>query len=404
METAEELIEKAVPDTTGDLEASAFYEYDFHDEIIQIEMLFQSHILSFGYKEYSLETYADRRFFSEWKAREDCADTDEMRAGYNIDGILRSADPSEGEVLTYCQYVLNIAELCRRSYNKEEAPGYDFDIRNYTELLSRIRSILKRLHYEVKFVPEKEFIYIVPRDPAAEALTEEPGDPMTAVITEYRSTAAVGDLDRKKELLTRMGDVVEGYSDNLSGTNAVLFSRIQFMLNNINIRNDNRSGEERIGRVADMSGEELEEWYDTTYQMLLLRIMEHSNKERLQSVDQLARECGMNISAITEEEMAALMNGELPDDEPVFADDIPSVTSARERMAADTRPEHRDGAVDFRTMNVEENEDEQAGRGHRGERGRKGGSIVPAVAAIIAANFLFVLFLLIYFFILKGGV
>ncbi len=403
METAEEMMEEVVSGTVSETEAPEAYDYDFHDEIIQIEMLFQSHILSFGYKEYSLETYADRRFFSEWKAREDCADTDEMRSGYNIDGILRSADPSEGEVLTYCQYVLNIAELCRRSYNKEEAPGYDFDIRNYTELLSRIRSILKRLHYEVKYVPEKEFIYIVPRDPAAEAVTDDPGDPMTAVITEYRSTAAMGDLDRKKELLSRMGEVIEGYSDNLSDANAVLFSRIQFMLNNINIRKDNRSGEERVERVADMSSHELEEWYDTTYQMLLLRIMEHNNKERLQSVDQLARECGVNISAITEEEMAALLNGATPDDEPVFADDIPNVTSVRDRMAADTRPEHRDGTVDFRTMDVEESEDERTGR-RRAGRGRKSGSIVPAVAAIIAANFLFVLFLLVYFFILKGGV
>ena len=84
---------------------------DFHDAMIQIEMLFQSHILSFGYKEYTLENYADKRIFPEWKAREGCRDTDEMRAGLNIDGILRSGEPSEGEALTYVQYVINIAEL-----------------------------------------------------------------------------------------------------------------------------------------------------------------------------------------------------------------------------------------------------------------------------------------------------
>ena len=139
-------------------------DYDYHDAIIQIEMLFQSHILSFGYKEYSLETFADRRYFQEWAAREGCSDTDEMRAGLNIDGILRSSDPSESEVLTYLQYTLNIAELCRRSYNREEVQGYDFDIRNYTELLSRIRALLRQLHFDVRYVPDKEFIYIVPHD------------------------------------------------------------------------------------------------------------------------------------------------------------------------------------------------------------------------------------------------
>ena len=84
---------------------------DFHDSMIQTEMLFQSRIISFGYKEYSLETYADRGALRSWKAREGCADTDEMRAGLNIDGILRSADPSESEVLTYIQYVLNIGQI-----------------------------------------------------------------------------------------------------------------------------------------------------------------------------------------------------------------------------------------------------------------------------------------------------
>ena len=354
--------------------ASSGLSYDYHDAIIQIEMLFQSSILSFGYKEYSLETYADRKFFKNWKAREGCEDTDEMRSGLNIDGILRSADPSESEVLTYLQYTLNIAELVRRSYNKEEAPGYDFDIRNYTELLSRIRAILKMFRYEVKYAPEKEFIFLVPHDPAADAVTAEESDPMVSAITEYRSSSSQGQIERKRELLTELGNRIEAFPDNLKQENSVLFSRIEFMLNNLNIRRNNVSGEHEIKRVSAMSGEEMETWYDETYHMMLLRILQHENSERIKRIDELAVECGTGISAISEEEMAKLLNTDFQDAEepegeaPSIFDPVPD---AQKRAAA----------------YIPEEKKKSTSRG--------------ILAAVVIADILFVIFLLCYFYFFR---
>ena len=352
--------------------SSAAPDFDYHDAMIQIEMLFQSHILSFGYKEYSLETYADRRYFQNWKAREGCADTDEMRAGLNIDGILRSGDPSESEVLTYLQYTLNIAELCRRSFNRDDAQGYDFDIRNYTELLSRIRAILRRLHFDVRYVPDKEFIYIVPHDAAAEAASENDADPLSRDITQYRSTSAIGQLDFKRSILADMGRRVEAYPDNLKPENAGLFSRIEFMLGNVHIRSDNQSGEDRIERVAAMTDEELERWYDETYQLLLLRILEHQNVGRMEEIDALAEQCGMAISAISEEEIAGLLNGTLPENEaeekPVRSD--PEETQTQEVPAVPARP----------------------GKDTRHATGK-------VIIAIVIADILFVLFILCWIFL-----
>ncbi len=345
--------------------------FDYHDAMIQIEMLFQSHILSFGYKEYSLETYVDRRFFREWKAREGCADTDEMRAGLNIDGILRSADPSESEVLTYLQYTLNIAELCRRSFNREEAPGYDFDIRNYTELLSRIREILKRFRHEVKYVPEKEFIFLVPRDPAAEAASEDESDPVSAAITEYRSSSAKGQIGRKRELLSTLGSSIERFNDNLKRENNVLFSRIEFMLNNLNIREGGQENEQVAERVARMSSEEMEDWYDETYQMILLRILQHENQERIRKVDELAAECGTGINAITEEEMAQLLNAD-PGDA-----DLGTAEFTGEAVSRLYRTEKVPAVPEKKSTS----------------RG--------VLAAIVIADVLFVLFILCYFYFLR---
>ena len=349
---------------------------DFHDAIIQIEMLFQSHILSFGYKEYSLETYVDRKFFQDWKAREGCRDTDEMRAGLNIDGILRSADPSESEILTYLQYTLNIAELGRRSFNKEEAPGYDFDIRNYTELLSRIREILKKFHYEIKYVPSREFIFLVPHDPAAESIEAVESDPVVSALTEYRSSAAAGQIERKREILEELGSRIETYSDNLKQENAVLFSRIEFMLNHLNIRNDNVSGEQKIDRIAGMSGEEMESWYDETFQMLLLRILQHENTDRIRRVDELAAECGTGISAISEEEMVKLLNSDLSEEDETISE-------------GRSLPVNRAASEESLTAGTEDPEKEK-------KTSSKG-----IMTAVIIADILFVMFLLIYFYFLK---
>ena len=358
---------------------------DYHDEMIQIEMLFQSHIVSFGYKEYSLETYVDRHVFGAWKAREGCADTDEMRAGLNIDGILRSADPSESEVLTYLQYTLNIAELCRRAFNQEKAPGYDFDIRNYTELLSRIRAILRRLGYEVKYIPEKEFIYIVPRDAAAEAVSADETDPVSQAVTEYRSTSFAGNLAGKRKILAELGKTIESYPDNLKSEHAVLFSRIEFMLNHVQIRHDQSEGDDRIERVALMSADELEHWYDETYRLILLRILEHQSEDRIRDIDELAGECGIGIETISEEEMADLLNGRLPEEE--SADGSPSPEEDAEK-----KPEgkEKDSGADGHLPESGEAREKKPAEVRSGSSG----SAKRIIIAVLVADILFVLFVL----------
>ena len=266
-------------------------EFDFHDAMLQIEMIFQSSLLSYGFKEYSIENFVDKKYFYSWKGKEGCSDTDAMRQGLNIDNILDKENPSVNEVLTYLQYTLNIAELCRRNFNSDEMTGYYFDLRSYTTLLTRIRELLTRLKYDVKYVAEKEVIYLVTKDVAADAVTSTSSDPITDAIVEYNSYSVAGNLDRKRKILNDMGDMVESYTDNRSPGNVKLFSNIEFMLYNFNIRNNNLDGDDKVEHVAAMSKEELEAWYDETYQMMLLRILQHENLERMKRVDAVQEAC-----------------------------------------------------------------------------------------------------------------
>lgn len=265
--------------------------FDYHDAMIQIEMIFQSHILSYGFKEYSIENFVDKKYFYSWKGKEGCSDTDAMRQGLNIDGILAKPDPTKNEILTYLQYTLNIAELCRRNFNADETRGYDFDLRNYTVLLSRIRELLARLKYDVKYISDKEVIYLVTKDVAMDAVAETSQDPAIDAIIEYNSYSVSGNLERKKSILNAMGDTIESYTDNRSPGNVRLFSNIEFMLYNFNIRNNNMDGEDKVEHVAAMSKEELEAWYDETYQLMLLRILQHNNEDRMKRIDAVQEAC-----------------------------------------------------------------------------------------------------------------
>ena len=259
--------------------------FDYHDALVQIHMLFESTILTYGFKEYTIENFVDKRYFSDWKGNENCRDTDEMRRGINIDGILGNADPTKNEVLIFLQYTVNIAELFRRRYNEEKASGFQFNLRTYTLLMSKIRDLLIRLGYELKFMPSKEVLYLIRTDAATDAAIESSGEQVREMIIEYSSYAVSCDLAQKKNILDSLGKIVEEYDDNQDGDNIELFGSIEFMLRNFNIRRDNSDGANRNDYVAGLSEAELLDWYDEIYQLLLLRILKHNNIARMEKID-----------------------------------------------------------------------------------------------------------------------
>ena len=61
------------------------------------------------------------------------------------------------------------------------------------------------------------------------------------------------------------------------------------MLNNVHIRHNNKSGKNKKEFVANMSDEDLENWYDETYQLLLFCVLIKDNKGRKDKLDELLK-------------------------------------------------------------------------------------------------------------------
>ena len=84
-----------------------------------------------------------------------------------------------------------------------------------------------------------------------------------------------------------LADKFEPTRNELKKINATLESNIGYLLNKMNIRHNNKEGKRASKYVAGISDEELEKWYDETYQMLLLSMLELDNIERNRKVNEL---------------------------------------------------------------------------------------------------------------------
>lgn len=79
----------------------------------------------------------------------------------------------------------------------------------------------------------------------------------------------------------------EGMKSNIKVLNSKLDDDIGFMLNNINIRHNNKSGKSKKEYVSKMRKDTMEKWYDETYQMLLLAFLLNEQPNRSKKISHL---------------------------------------------------------------------------------------------------------------------
>lgn len=86
-----------------------------------------------------------------------------------------------------------------------------------------------------------------------------------------------------------MGAELEAKRKKLHTINAVLENDIFFMLNNLNIRHNNKNKGDKNYKeyVAKMRKDRLEKWYDELYQMILLAFLLMDNTKRADRVKEL---------------------------------------------------------------------------------------------------------------------
>ncbi len=229
------------------------------------------------------EGIVDTECMLDWKARGRYTSCEEIREQLHITYADIRKGLSDEQILNYLEYVANIIWLCNKKFLEGE-DNYDDE---YVYLQENVIRILDDLGYEAKVFEDEEKVLLVEKN-AAMTATVEIVDPKSAyAVIEYNHHLLKGNTAEKQRILKMLADKFEPMRGELKKVNKDLESNTGYLLNKMNIRHNNIEGKNAIEYVRNLSDEELEEWYDETYQMLLLCFLEHDNIGRSKRIKEL---------------------------------------------------------------------------------------------------------------------
>lgn len=231
------------------------------------------------------EDIVDMECMREWKARGRYTSCEEIRKRLKITYEQLNRDLSEEKILVYLEYVSNIIWLCNEKY-LDGSEDYNDE---YQYLQENVIGLLDDLGYEKKVFADEEKVILVEKNAAMTAVAEV-SDPNTAyAVIEYNHHILKGNIAENQRILKILADKFEPMRGELKKVNKELESNTGYLLNKMNIRHNNMEGKNAIEYVKNLSDQELEEWYDETYQMLLLCFLEYENIERNKRIDELKK-------------------------------------------------------------------------------------------------------------------
>ena len=236
------------------------------------ELLYEASI-----KGASLEEIVDEYCIRDWKYRGRCTNCDEIRERLVITyEDIKLYYRNQNTVLNYLEYLANLIWLCNTKYLRGQE---DFDAK-YQYLQENVKGLIEDMGYEAKIVESEERVLLVEKSAAATAVAEISPLELSNKIIEYNHFLLKGNIEEKRKILLALADKFEPVKNDLKKVDSILEDNISYLLNKMNIRHNNKEGKGASEYVANLSDEELETWYDETYQMLLLSILELDNIER----------------------------------------------------------------------------------------------------------------------------
>lgn len=267
--------------------------FDFQDEIDRIDELLSvgdSHSKPYHINYGSVEDTVERYAFKTWPARVRWTSCDNMRNALNIGRtrIAKGEEFSDDEKLDYLEYAANMAMLCEEGLHHNFFAD-DTTKDNLVAVKKNIRDVLDTLNYEAVYDETNHRMLVVPKNAASTAVAEIVKEDLAHLVIKYNHHTLKGDIQAKKDILLALGSELEPQRAALTKCNKDLATNIFFMLNNLNIRHNNRSKKDKNYNeyVAKIRPIKLESWYDELYQMILLAFLELDQQARNDRVNEL---------------------------------------------------------------------------------------------------------------------
>ena len=214
-------------------------------------------------------SYCDclQSLFLKWNLRGSFTTLEEMVTSLRITEKDFEDDINEDRVLDYIQFIINAVIFVEGEVRTGEYRLYRATDAIFNAIKDNCQYLLGKLGAE--FRQEGTELYIVYKNDIASAVIMNNPD-IEISITEYLKVDNRGDLVRKGEILCTLAKKLETVESKLKGTEfKQLCTDTTRLLNNIGARHALNPKDSIEAQYLDMSAEELETWYDKTYQMLL---------------------------------------------------------------------------------------------------------------------------------------
>lgn len=234
-------------------------EMDLNKEYYRIYELFEDTYFA-GYD--SVLDCIEEKEFYKWKYRGRFLYIKDLMEELKITDFHFGFGVDIESLILYIEFVENMLSLIQ-SYRLN-----DENQKIINMLKENIYRLLEDLNYEVRKNNEDQFV-IIEKDKLVTAVAETNPDICDDVI-EYRRVILKGNCEAKREILKILSNKIEPYKEKFKNTEYKnMIEDINFLLNNLNIRHNNVEGSKKQQYTIDMKKEDLEKWYDKTYDMIL---------------------------------------------------------------------------------------------------------------------------------------
>ena len=266
----------------NDLEREAERIADLFDSE---KLLIENH--NYTKADYTLKSFVTYFCFDDWKNRGHCVDLHDFLETVNYDDYCDRAKNGDIEAfLVFLEIVLNCWKLAETYMKTNEGIQY---YTNFYLLFDIMTDCLSHYNHTAVYDENTEQVLVIEDNPAITAVAEIVEPKLSLDVLKYNHHTLRGEIDKKKAILLELGAELEPKRKTLSGINSTLEDGIFFMLNNLNLRHNNMSPDDKNYKefVAKMDSETLENWYDELYQMILLAFLEIDQIERNSKVKTL---------------------------------------------------------------------------------------------------------------------
>ena len=219
--------------------------------------------------------------FNKIHFRGTCLDLEDFNQQYGFNFVEQPQDFNIDYLVSFCEYVYNFVVAFQ--------DPFFFDGSGRIFYFQQIQKVIDAIGYMQS--SDDGFVIFVEKNQAAISVSEIVPQEISYKVISYNHHTYKGDLESKREILVKLAYVLEPKESSLAGIDNQFKSDLFYLLNTLGLRHNNLDpeGKQYKAFVANMTKEELEHWYDETYQMCLLAFLRIEHIERKKAINELKK-------------------------------------------------------------------------------------------------------------------